>query len=184
MIQYCLYHIHRAIPLATQFMLFYFIFCHFRAVLAAYGGSQTQGQIGAVAPGLRHNSWQCRILNLLSKARDQTHVLMDTSQVRYWENGNSRPQFILKHFLYPPFPTKKLSFYLFLIFFYILIIFFNSFIELEFTHYTIRSFFFFFFWLCLQHVEVPGPGIEPVPVQWQYQILNCEVSRELQGILL
>ena len=25
-----------------------------------------------------HSSWQCRILNSLSGARDQTHVLMDT----------------------------------------------------------------------------------------------------------
>ena len=28
-------------------------------------------------------SWQCRILYSLSGARDQTQVLMDTSQVRY-----------------------------------------------------------------------------------------------------
>ena len=27
---------------------------------------------------LHHSSWQCRILNPLSKARDQTHILMDT----------------------------------------------------------------------------------------------------------
>ena len=30
-----------------------------------------------------HSSWQHRILNSLSKARDQTPVLMVTSQVRY-----------------------------------------------------------------------------------------------------
>ena len=30
---------------------------------------------------LYHSSQQCRILNLLSKARDQTRILMDTSQV-------------------------------------------------------------------------------------------------------
>ena len=35
------------------------------------------------------------------------------------------------------------------------------------------------FWLCLQHVQVPGLGIEPVPQwrpespQWQHQIFNC-----------
>ena len=27
---------------------------------------------------LCHNLWQCRILNPLSEARDQTHILMDT----------------------------------------------------------------------------------------------------------
>ena len=37
---------------------------------------------------------------------------------------------------------------------------------------------FVYFWLCLQHVEVPGPGIKPssqqLPelLQWQYWILN------------
>ena len=30
---------------------------------------------------LHHSSWQCRILNPLSKAKDQTCVLLDTSQV-------------------------------------------------------------------------------------------------------
>ena len=33
-------------------------------------------------------------------------------------------------------------------------------------------FFFFFFWPCLLHVEIPGLGTEPVPQQWQCQILN------------
>ena len=32
---------------------------------------------------LLHSLWQCRILNPLSKARDQTYILMDTSQVFY-----------------------------------------------------------------------------------------------------
>ena len=38
---------------------------------------------------LYHISWQCQILNPLSKGRDQTRILMDTSRVRFrwpqWE---------------------------------------------------------------------------------------------------
>ena len=30
---------------------------------------------------LYHSSWQCQILDPLSKARDRTHILMDTSRV-------------------------------------------------------------------------------------------------------
>ena len=66
------------------------------AIRMAYGSFQARGQIGAAADGLchshsnvdsepicdlRHHSWQRQILNPLSKAKDQTQVLMDTSQV-------------------------------------------------------------------------------------------------------
>ena len=56
----------------------------------AYGSSQASGRIGAAVAGLYHNHdikgsephlCQCQILNPLSKASDQTHILMDTSQV-------------------------------------------------------------------------------------------------------
>ena len=47
----------------------------------AYGGSQARGQIGVAAADLHHSSQQCQILNLLSEARDRTHILMDTSSV-------------------------------------------------------------------------------------------------------
>ena len=55
-----------------------------------------ESQIGATAAGistatatpdlsyicnLHHSSWQCQILNLLSEARDQTHILRDTGLV-------------------------------------------------------------------------------------------------------
>ena len=60
------------------------------------GGSQARGQMWATAAGLchthsnagsepvcdlHHSSRQCRILNPLIEARDQTHVLMDASRV-------------------------------------------------------------------------------------------------------
>ena len=41
--------------LTAFFVLFYFIFLLFRAALAAYGGSQARGRIGAVAAGLYHS---------------------------------------------------------------------------------------------------------------------------------
>ena len=64
----------------------------FRAAPAAYGSSQARDRNGAAAPGLRHShshagselpfdlhhsSWQHRILNPLSQARDGTRLLMD-----------------------------------------------------------------------------------------------------------
>ena len=38
---------------------------------------------------LHHRSWQCRILNLLSGARDQIRVLMGTSWFPLSHNGDS-----------------------------------------------------------------------------------------------
>ena len=74
------------------------LFCLFRAVLAAYGGSQARGLIGAVAASLHQSysnaraqcicnlhdsSWQCQILNPLSEARDRTCNHMVPSQIRF-----------------------------------------------------------------------------------------------------
>ena len=69
----------------------FFFFFFLRAALAAHGGAPSRGHIGAVAAGLhhrhshvcslRHSSRQCRILNLLSEARDRTCVLMVASQI-------------------------------------------------------------------------------------------------------
>ena len=77
----------------------YLFVCLFRAAPAAYGGSQARGSnwncklpayTTTTAPqdpscvcDLHHSSWQCRILNPRSKARDQTCVLMDASQIRF-----------------------------------------------------------------------------------------------------
>ena len=64
----------------------------------AYGSSQARCRIGAVADDLHHSHsnagsemhlqptpqlTQCWILNLLSKARDPTHILMGASWVYY-----------------------------------------------------------------------------------------------------
>ena len=82
------------------FFLFHFVlFLLYRAAPAAYGGSQARGQIGAIAASLHHShsnarsephlnfhlyhsSWQHRILNPLSEARDRTQNLMVPSWIR------------------------------------------------------------------------------------------------------
>ena len=55
----------------------------FRATPAAYGSFQARGPIRATATSLHHSSRQRWILNPLSKARDQTCFLVDTSQIRF-----------------------------------------------------------------------------------------------------
>ena len=55
----------------------------FRAAPMAYGGSQARGWIRAIAAGLHHSSQQCWILNRLSEARDWTHNLIVSSQIRF-----------------------------------------------------------------------------------------------------
>ena len=54
------------------FFFFFFLLggCLFRAAPRAYGGSQGKGEIGSVAAGLYHRSWQCWVLNPLSEVRD------------------------------------------------------------------------------------------------------------------
>ena len=77
-----------------MYVYIYFVFLGLH--LAAYGGSQARGPIGTVAAGLaratatrdrnrvfdlHHSSWQCRILNPMSKAGDWTHNHMVPSQI-------------------------------------------------------------------------------------------------------
>jgi len=61
---------------------FFWLFAFYWATLAAHGGSQARGRIGAVATSLHHSSQQRRILNPLSKARDGTHNLMVPRRIR------------------------------------------------------------------------------------------------------
>ena len=89
--------IYQALPLygIPTFLSFFFSFSFFfRAPLMAYGSSQAWGGIRTLAAGLHysysdigcklhHSSWQCQILNPLSKARDQTRNLTVPSQVRF-----------------------------------------------------------------------------------------------------
>ena len=56
---------------------------------------------------LCHSSWQCQILNPLNEARDQTLILMDTSQVRYhWATMGTPSSLPLESTLSPPLPSQ------------------------------------------------------------------------------
>ena len=64
-------------------LLLFFVFLPFLELLpVAYGGSQARGLTGAIATGLQHSSRQHRILNPMSKARDQTRNLVVPSRIR------------------------------------------------------------------------------------------------------
>ena len=82
----------KAIPpnISAKKLLFFFLL--FRTEPAAYGGSQDRGLIATTAittwdPSQvwdLHHSWrQCWIPNPLDEARDQTCILMDTSQIHF-----------------------------------------------------------------------------------------------------
>ena len=78
---------------------YFFTYLLFKAAPTAYGGSQARGPIGAAAAGLHHNHSNAGsepplrptpqlkakrwILNPQSQVRDGTHILTDTSWVRY-----------------------------------------------------------------------------------------------------
>ena len=87
--------LHRRRSVTIDFF-FFFVFCLFRASPVAHGGSQARGLIRAVAASLpratatpdlscvcdlHHSSWQCWILNPLSKARDRTCNPMVPSRI-------------------------------------------------------------------------------------------------------
>ena len=79
--------------MGTPKMLNFFLY--FRVAPMACGSSQAKDQIGATPAGLHHSHsnagsatytaahGNAGILNPLSEARDQTHILVDTSRVPY-----------------------------------------------------------------------------------------------------
>ena len=67
-----------------------------RAAPEAHRDSQARGWIGALAASQHHSSRQRQILHPLSKVRDRTGIVMDTSQVRQplSHNRNSKGIFL------------------------------------------------------------------------------------------
>ena len=94
--------------------IYFLVFCPFRAAPTAYGGSLARGRIRTAATSLcqshsnarspdlswvcnlHHSSWQCRILNPLSEARDQTRNLMVPSRICFHRTMMGTPPASLK----------------------------------------------------------------------------------------
>ena len=66
--------------LYINYIYIYFVL-FFKAAPAASGSSQARSPIGAAAAGLHHSPSNAGSSNPLSGASDQTHILMNTSQV-------------------------------------------------------------------------------------------------------
>ena len=80
------YFRYPAIPNSLSLFFFFFLILLFRAALVAslYHSHSSVGRSSSwCVIELHHSSRQRRILNPLSKARDQTRILMDTCQVHY-----------------------------------------------------------------------------------------------------
>ena len=106
-------------PRDSWSFIYLFTYCLFRATPVVYGGSQARDQnqscscwptpqpqqcgIWAASVTLHHSSWQHRILNPMSEARDGTHILVDTrhslTTEPWWELQGSRSFYILLHFI-------------------------------------------------------------------------------------
>ena len=91
---------------------------------AAYASSEARGRIGATAVAyttatttqdlshvcdLHHSLHQRQIFNLLSEARDQTRILMDTSRVCYhWATMGASPKSKILNVAFKPLtPSMK-----------------------------------------------------------------------------
>ena len=101
------YRINITSSLKIFFFIFVFLGPYLRHMEVSRLGVELELQLPAyttdtAAPvlnsvcNLHHSSWHCWILNTLSKARDWTCILMDTSQVHYhWATAGTPQIFIL-----------------------------------------------------------------------------------------
>ena len=67
--------------------------------LLAYTTATATWDLSSVCD-LHHSSWQCQILNPLSKARDQTSILMDPSRICFCCTTMGTPQALFIVMLY------------------------------------------------------------------------------------
>ena len=65
----------------------------------AYGTAIAMQDLSCICD-LHHSSWQCQILNSLSEARDQTHILVDVRFITTEPQWDSSPCLFLSIFLY------------------------------------------------------------------------------------
>ena len=143
-------HISPLVTMNSVWKLFFF-FWLFRAAPLAYGSFQARRQIGAAAAGLHHSSWQRWIPNPPSKARDQTHILMDTSQIRFCSATLETPG--LKIFASVSVSCLYLECQ-------IVGRIIGNYIFLDQKQFYIGSFFFVFLGLYPRHMKVPRVGVQ------------------------
>ena len=188
----------RKIRTTWIFFGFFFFFLLFGAAPAAYGGSQTRGQIvelelqlpayttATAMPDLscigdlHHSSQQHQIHNPLSEAKDQTRNLMAPSRIcfRYATMGTHDGNFSSNA------PSTRLCplHYLRLQ---------PNPLRLPCPHQTPahqgwHRIFFFFLWTYWWHMDVPRLGVksqsqfQPMPQLWQHWILNP--TEQCQGL--
>ena len=90
--------------LGSVFCFFFFSFSFlFRAPPTAHGGSQARGWVGAIAADLQHSSQQRQTHNPLSKARDRTRNLKDTSPMHFLCATTGSPAVCFLTSLFPDF---------------------------------------------------------------------------------
>ena len=95
--------------LSSQHISLFFFFLLFWAPPPAHGSSQGRGQIRTMQAyatatatwdprhvcNVHHSSWQCRVLDAVSKVRDGTHILVDTNHIHFHSTTMETPDFTI-----------------------------------------------------------------------------------------
>ena len=114
----CLLSIYILYIVVCIWVFFFYLWLHLKHMEVPRLGVELELQLTAHAtatatPDLSHicnlhcSSWQCQLLNPLSKGRDQIRILMDTSQVLNPPSHSGNSQCVYanpKLLIYPSFP--------------------------------------------------------------------------------